>query len=664
MAFTYGFYNSINGDRRYDAQQMSAIFDGIITDGVFSSVGGIFATVPGEGMTVVVKSGRAWFDHTWSYNDGAMPLSIDAADVTMKRYDAVVLEVNNSEAVRENAIKVVKGTPATNPVKPGMTNTETIHQHPLAYVLVDPGVTSITADKIDIRVGKSDCPFSTAILQTVSIDDLFNAWESEFDQWFANVQAQLEGNIVTNLQKQIDDRVKIADKATSADLASATPNKWVDAAGLKESVHSLGEVILTMQPEIGNGWYLCNGEYIPQESFPDFIDSYLSSPGHTYNYLRRIPSEKRSSKYTQSFVDSNNYLYTLTFYNKTYTVKRSTDFGKTWNTYGKTISSNTTDMVGSMWQYGQVFGVANGVVFLVTNDGRVVYMTSSGTIKYFDKSMFIKDYAIVLVSDYDSSGTKQVFIYTRNSGSRSDATFTVSSGGAVTNKYYHQNSAIPNIDPWRLTATKNPNIMFSTITYSSDIDVIKITNGETVSTSTVRIVKDYNSIDIASMASVALLYDEKDDVIYWLSTIYGFKISMSLTVTYIYNRNDYVKKATNVSRFGRYTDGDILLGTYDRIFKLKEITEESIINASKHILANAKETDTATQNAYYKYNQIVSNVFHIHPVYGLYYVSSGHTNTTNNIFTDDEEYSTIYNVCLRTPIIDNLDSVNAFIKLK
>ena len=236
MAFTYGFYNSINGDRRYDAQQMSAIFDGIITDGVFSSVGGIFATVPGEGMTVVVKSGRAWFDHTWSYNDGAMPLSIDVADVTMKRYDAVVLEVNNSEAVRENAIKVVKGTPATNPVKPGMTNTETIHQHPLAYVLVDPGVTSITADKIDIRVGKSDCPFSTAILQTVSIDDLFNAWESEFDQWFSNVQAQLEGNIVTNLQKQIDDRVKISDKATSEDLASATPNKWVDAAGLKEKV--------------------------------------------------------------------------------------------------------------------------------------------------------------------------------------------------------------------------------------------------------------------------------------------------------------------------------------------------------------------------------------------------------------------------------------------
>lgn len=100
------------------------------------------------------------------------------------------------------------------------------------------------------------------------------------------------------------------------------------------------------------------------------------------------------------------------------------------------------------------------------------------------------------------------------------------------------------------------------------------------------------------------------------------------------------------------------------IFKLKEITEESIINASKHILANAKETDTAIPNSYYGRNQIVSNILHMHPVYGLYYVSSGHDNTTNDALNSDEEYSTIYNVCLRTPIIDNLDGVNAFIKLK
>ena len=50
MAFTYGFFNSLNGDRKYTAEQLSSIFDGLITDGVFDSIGDILATVPGSGM--------------------------------------------------------------------------------------------------------------------------------------------------------------------------------------------------------------------------------------------------------------------------------------------------------------------------------------------------------------------------------------------------------------------------------------------------------------------------------------------------------------------------------------------------------------------------------------------------------------------------------------
>ena len=42
MAVTSGFYNSINGDRTYNAEQMSAIFDGIINDGVLANIGKVF----------------------------------------------------------------------------------------------------------------------------------------------------------------------------------------------------------------------------------------------------------------------------------------------------------------------------------------------------------------------------------------------------------------------------------------------------------------------------------------------------------------------------------------------------------------------------------------------------------------------------------------------
>lgn len=44
--FTYGFYNSQDHDRVYDANDFSAIFNGIINDGVFMSVGDKFNVTP------------------------------------------------------------------------------------------------------------------------------------------------------------------------------------------------------------------------------------------------------------------------------------------------------------------------------------------------------------------------------------------------------------------------------------------------------------------------------------------------------------------------------------------------------------------------------------------------------------------------------------------
>lgn len=69
MSVTYGFYNSKNKDRRYDAIQMSSIFDGIIRDGILQHVGTAMMVKESTGMMVNVGIGRAWFNHTWTLND-------------------------------------------------------------------------------------------------------------------------------------------------------------------------------------------------------------------------------------------------------------------------------------------------------------------------------------------------------------------------------------------------------------------------------------------------------------------------------------------------------------------------------------------------------------------------------------------------------------------
>lgn len=187
MSVTYGFYNSVKGDRKYDAIQMSSIFDGIIRDGILQHVGTAMMVKESEGMIVNVGIGRAWFNHTWTLNDALLPLTVPISEVILNRIDAVVLEVDAREEVRANSIKIIKGTPASSPKNPTMVKTNERWQYPLAYIRVNAGVTSIRQANITNCVGTSACPFVTAPLEKMSIDALVAQWG---DQWKAFYGAQ------------------------------------------------------------------------------------------------------------------------------------------------------------------------------------------------------------------------------------------------------------------------------------------------------------------------------------------------------------------------------------------------------------------------------------------------------------------------------------------
>lgn len=224
MSISSGFYNSLNGDRRYNAEQMSALFDTIINDGVFANVGTAFEVKSTGGMKVSIGIGRAWFNSTWLYNDSPISLTLSASEVLLDRYDAVVLEIDHTESVRAGDIKIIKGTPSSNPQFPSMTSETEVHQYPLAYIYVKAGVTEITQANITNKIGTSDCPFITGILQVQNIDKIVAQWmaeweqlmdakEEEFDNWFATIKAILDEDIATELLNRV---VKLEDGTTPA----------------------------------------------------------------------------------------------------------------------------------------------------------------------------------------------------------------------------------------------------------------------------------------------------------------------------------------------------------------------------------------------------------------------------------------------------------------
>lgn len=188
MSLTYGFYNSLNHDRKYDARQIGMLFDGLITDGVYRSIGRAFAVSVNSGMILNVAEGRAWFDHTWTLNDTIMTVTLPEAHSVYTKIVAVIVRVD--KANRVNSIVCKEGTAGSEPKKPTMDKTANLSEYPLAYVTIDPGVTEISPGKIEQVIGSSECPFVTGVIQGVSIDMLIHNWKDEFDILFEQMERQ------------------------------------------------------------------------------------------------------------------------------------------------------------------------------------------------------------------------------------------------------------------------------------------------------------------------------------------------------------------------------------------------------------------------------------------------------------------------------------------
>lgn len=235
MAWTYGFYNSVNGDRTYNAVQISSMIEGLITDGVYASVGKQMLVAPNSGMTIQIDTGRGWFGGHWANNDSAYLVTLEDSDVLLNRYCAVCVRTDKSDSGRSTEVYLKYSDFATSPAKPAMERTEQIKEFCLAYVLIRAGATSITAADIeDARGNTSVCGWVTGLIEQVPTSTLYEqykadwaqfmaqenaeteAWQAEqraeFVAWYESLKTTLDGDVaatlsakVTTLEKDVDD---------------------------------------------------------------------------------------------------------------------------------------------------------------------------------------------------------------------------------------------------------------------------------------------------------------------------------------------------------------------------------------------------------------------------------------------------------------------------
>ncbi len=228
MSLTSGFFDSFNGDRKYNSLQFSSIFDGIISDGIYATYGDYFLVSPVSGMNIKVGTGRAWLDHTWTLNDADYPLTVEDAEVVLKRIDTVIIEVDRSNSGRINRLRILKGTPASAPVAPQLTKTESLKQYPLADILVKPNATEIVAADITNRIGTKDLPWVSGIIDHVSAEELVQQWRIEFDTLLDTLQtmiSQVGQQTIMDNSVGASAIIKTGDNAVTAATVKAIPDK-------------------------------------------------------------------------------------------------------------------------------------------------------------------------------------------------------------------------------------------------------------------------------------------------------------------------------------------------------------------------------------------------------------------------------------------------------
>lgn len=180
-------------DRVYLAAQFAAYFASFIGNGVYAEHSNQLQVVamPTPQMQVGVEKGQGWINGYWYENTDTMYLPIEVADGVLNRIDSIVLRLGFAE--RNMWLMVKKGTPAVSPTAPEVTRTADYYDLQLATVSIPASSIRITQAQIqDTRMNQDVCGWVTGVVEQLDTTTLFNQFETYFQEFKENNQADYE----------------------------------------------------------------------------------------------------------------------------------------------------------------------------------------------------------------------------------------------------------------------------------------------------------------------------------------------------------------------------------------------------------------------------------------------------------------------------------------
>lgn len=271
MTIYSGIFNSINGDRKYNAWWFAKYFATFIGNGVFPNPSTGLQVMADERMQVKVRPGSGWIDGYFLYSDDDYVLELDKSDGLLKRIDRIVMRLNHM--TRQIEIAVKKGTFASAPVAPTLQRDGNAYELALADVFIANGATQITQANItDTRLNKLLCGIVKGTVDEIDTTDLFAQYDDAFKTWFDTIQGILDENVAASLASNIAELdLKKADKVS---LETHVNNKEVHKTSKEirsdSSVELRAEVVSSLPTSPTMGRVVFHNDTVRTPKFKGF----------------------------------------------------------------------------------------------------------------------------------------------------------------------------------------------------------------------------------------------------------------------------------------------------------------------------------------------------------------------------------------------------------
>lgn len=186
---TSGFYNSINGDRTYSANDMNKPYKRVITEGIFATPQGTpsidFQVLSANNaMNIIVKKGEGLLGNRWIELESDTVITVGSNTGITPRRDSIIIRVDNTQSGRVAQVIYREGTANSNPMSPNLVNTDTIKEIRVANIYVVAGTTWISQDVITDLRGSVECPWITSLIKQVDTSTLYAQWQKAYQDYY------------------------------------------------------------------------------------------------------------------------------------------------------------------------------------------------------------------------------------------------------------------------------------------------------------------------------------------------------------------------------------------------------------------------------------------------------------------------------------------------